>query len=88
MSRSVQLGRTYRCDLCGAQVMVLRAASQALEPHCCNQPMAVLDPVVGVYHCKVCGIEVAVLRGQGGALDLICCHEPMDRRPSPVPKAA
>lgn len=68
--------------------MVMRASSQALTPHCCNEPMEPLDAVLGVYHCTVCGSEVAVLRGKGGELDLICCHQPMVRLPSPVAEAA
>ncbi len=88
MSRPVQLGRVYRCDLCGARVMVIRAATQALEPHCCNQPMESLEPLRKVYRCEVCGSEVAVLSGANGPLELICCHQPMGERPAPVAEAA
>ncbi|HSH69055.1 MAG TPA: hypothetical protein VK997_03990 [Deferrisomatales bacterium] len=88
MSRPVQLGRAYRCNLCGARVMVIRAATQALEPHCCNQPMEPLKPLHKLYRCAVCGSEVAVLSGDNGPLELICCHQLMGERPAPVAEAA
>lgn len=88
MSRAVQLGRVYRCRLCGARVMVLRAASQALDPHCCNQPMEGMPALRKVYRCSVCGSEVAVLAGDSGPLELVCCHEPMRERPAPLAEAA
>jgi len=83
----LRLGLRYRCAVCGAEVAVIRAGSQALDPHCCNQPMTHRD-VVPVYRCGVCGSEVAVLRGDGGALALSCCNEPMSLREAPVPEAA
>lgn len=88
MSRPVRLGRTYRCKLCGARVMVIRAASQALDPHCCNQAMEAMEAVAAVYRCELCGSEVAVLSDRGGSLELVCCHQSMERRPSPIPEAA
>ena len=88
MSVPVQLGRVYRCNLCGARVMVIRAATGALEPHCCNQAMEALEPLRKVFRCGVCGSEVAVLSGDGGPLELVCCHQPMGELPAPVPEAA
>lgn len=86
MKAAVRLGQRYRCSVCGAEVVVIRAASQALDPHCCNLPMEAMT-VVPVYRCEVCGSEVAVLRG-GDALELVCCHQPMIRKESPIPEAA
>ncbi|GAB4266911.1 MAG: hypothetical protein Kow0092_20020 [Deferrisomatales bacterium] len=88
MNAPVQLGRTYRCPVCGAEVLVIRAGSQALDPWCCNQPMEPRAALVAVYRCPVCGAEVAVLRGGGGTLELVCCTRAMERRESPVPEAA
>ena len=88
MSRPVQLGRMYRCELCGARVMVIRAGTQALEPHCCNQPMEAMEPLRKVYRCEICGSEVAVLSGGGDPLELICCHQTMGERLAPVAEAA
>jgi len=83
----VRLGRRYHCNVCGAEVLVIRAASRALDPHCCNQPMEPRD-AVPVYRCAICGSEVAALRSQGGALALSCCNEPMGLRAATVPEAA
>ncbi len=88
MSRPVRLGQVYRCPVCGAEVAVINAASQALEPYCCNEPMTPLDRVLVLYRCPVCGAEVAVIRDRGGPLELVCCRVPMERRDSPVPEAA
>ena len=87
MSAVVRLGQRYRCAICGSEVLVIRAGSQALDPHCCNQPMDPRD-AVSVYRCAICGSEVAVLRGEGGTLELSCCNQPMTLREAPVPEAA
>jgi desulfoferrodoxin-like iron-binding protein len=84
----VRLGRVYHCLVCGAEVMVIKAASQALDPHCCNAAMQPLERVSAIYHCKVCGSEVAVLRGGGERLELVCCHQPMSLREAAIPEAA
>jgi desulfoferrodoxin-like iron-binding protein len=68
--------------------MVMRSATQSLQPHCCNQPMEPLARARKVLRCAVCGSEVAVLHGEAGPLELICCHEPMRERPAPVAEAA
>ncbi len=68
--------------------MVVHAGSQALDVHCCNQPMDPLDEPAALYRCEVCGSEVAVLRGDDGPLELVCCHQPMTRRECVVPEAA
>jgi len=87
VSGPVRLGQRYRCSVCGAEVLVVRAASQALDPHCCNQPMEPRE-LLPVHRCEICGSEVAVLRGQGDTLELLCCNQPMVRRDAPVPEAA
>ncbi len=87
MTGRVRLGRRYRCTVCGAEVLVIRAASQALDPHCCNQPMEPRD-AVPVFRCAICGSEVAALRSQGGPLELSCCNQPMGLRDATVPRAA
>ncbi|WP_025322475.1 hypothetical protein [Deferrisoma camini] len=79
MSRPVRVGQVYRCPVCRAEVVVINAASAALEPHCCNQPMEAVR-VVPVYRCPVCGSEVAVLRQDDEAPELICCGRPMEPR--------
>ncbi len=79
MSRPVRLGQVYRCPVCRAEILVIRAATAALDPHCCNRPM---EPtrVVPVYRCPVCGAEVAVLRQGDEAPELVCCNRPMEER--------
>lgn len=87
MSRVVRLGQVYRCPVCGAEVLVIRAATAALAPYCCHTPMEAVR-LAAVYRCPVCGSEVAVLRGDGGEVGLVCCHVPMVRLESPVLEAA
>ncbi len=87
MNAAVRLGLRYRCAVCGAEVLTIRAGSQALEPHCCNRPMEPRD-LVPVYRCEICGSEVALLRGDGEAPELFCCNQPMVRREAPIPEAA
>ena len=87
MSRPVRLGQVYRCRVCGAEILVIHASSQALDPYCCHTPMEPLDRVAAVYRCEVCGAEVAVLRGDRSLLELVCCHRPMALRESSVPPA-
>jgi DNA-directed RNA polymerase subunit RPC12/RpoP len=88
MTGSVALGRVYRCPVCGAEVLVVKASSQALDPHCCNTDMLPLEKVADIYHCKVCGSELAAMRDSGGPMELICCHEPMMKMVAKVPEAA
>ena len=88
MAAQVALGRVYRCPVCGAEVLVVKAASQALDAHCCNTAMKPVDKVVDIYHCKQCGSELAALRDSGGPLDLNCCNAPMTKLPARVPEAA
>jgi len=80
VSRTVRLGQVYRCPVCGAEVLVINAASGALDPYCCNVPM---EPVrrVPIFRCPVCGAEVAVLRQGETAPELACCGRPMEARP-------
>jgi desulfoferrodoxin-like iron-binding protein len=87
LSRPICVGRVYRCRVCGAEVLVIHASSQALDPHCCHAPMEPLDRVAAVYRCEVCGAEVAVLRGEESSLELVCCHRPMVLRESKAPTA-
>jgi desulfoferrodoxin-like iron-binding protein len=77
---AVALGRLYRCPVCGAKVILIRASSAALDLVCCNVPMRTKGEPNPVYRCEVCGAEVAALKDKGGELDLVCCHEPMVRR--------
>lgn len=81
---AVALGRLYQCPVCGAKVILIRAASAHLDLHCCNVPMKASGEPSPVYRCNVCGAEVAALRSKGGELDLVCCHEPMVLRPAPA----
>ena len=87
MKVPVRLGQRYRCPVCGSEVLVIRAASQGLDLHCCNRPMEPRDrsPVL---RCPVCGSEVAVLRGAPESMELFCCNQPMVAREAPVPEAA
>ena len=80
---AVALGRIYRCPVCGAKAIVIRASSAALDLHCCNVPMVTKGEPNDVYHCAVCGAEVAVLKEKGEGLDLVCCHVPMVLRDAP-----
>lgn len=86
MSRPVRLGQVYRCPVCGAEVVVIRALSGALDLHCCNTAMEPLG-AMPVYRCPVCGSEVTVLRGET-EVELVCCNRPMVRQESPLVEAA
>lgn len=88
MAGPVALGRRYRCPVCGAEVLVVKASSQALDTHCCNTAMKPLYKLVDIYHCNQCGSEVAALRDSGGELELACCNAPMTKLPARVPEAA
>ena len=74
----VKRGVIYVCEICGAEVIVLRAGGGPLDPHCCNQPMAPKRQVL-YYRCNVCGSEAVVLRGAGEDVEIICCNRPMVR---------
>ena len=63
MVSNVALGRLYRSPVCGAELLVVKAASQALDAHCCNTAMKPTDKLVDIYHCKQCGSEKVEVTG-------------------------
>ncbi|PLX44429.1 MAG: hypothetical protein C0609_05525 [Deltaproteobacteria bacterium] len=75
----VTMGRVFKCPVCGAEVMVVGAASQELDPHCCNTSMLPKPRVHEVYHCAHCGAEVALVSGSAEHLDPYCCNDRMRR---------
>ncbi len=79
MNSTVVLGRLFRCEICGSEMLVLNPATGELDLHCCNQPMDPIDPPVPIYHCDLCGAEAAALRSDGGELEMICCNQPMNQ---------
>ena len=83
----VRRGLVFRCEICGAEVMVLRVGGGPLDPHCCNQPMKPVREAV-YYRCMVCGSEAVVLGGPGENVKLICCNLPMARLPGHLRKSA
>ena len=76
-SLSNRLGAVYRCPVCGAEVLVIRADSGRLAPVCCNRPMVRLAARARIFYCPVCGAELAVIRDAGGELAPVCCNRPM-----------
>jgi desulfoferrodoxin-like iron-binding protein len=70
-------GRRFRCSVCGAEVLLIKAANGALRPRCCNKEMVLLKQPAQIYRCPICGSEVALLKGKSGNLHLICCNSPM-----------
>ncbi|MBI4831598.1 MAG: hypothetical protein HY801_08610 [Candidatus Lindowbacteria bacterium] len=70
-------GQTFRCSICGAELIVMRAGSGELQPICCNQPMVLLKRKTTMYRCPICGTEVAVLNSKMASMKLICCNVPM-----------
>jgi desulfoferrodoxin-like iron-binding protein len=83
----VSRGLIFRCEVCGAEVLVLKAGGGTLDPHCCNQPMKPAREVL-YYRCPVCGSEAVVLKGEARNLELICCNRPMDLIGGPMRKSA
>lgn len=81
MKRRVELGRTYRCPVCGAEIAVISASSQELDPHCCNVPMKPLRKIFPVYYCEICGSEIMAIQGKDWKkLEASCCNKPMTPR--------
>ncbi|NQU08470.1 MAG: hypothetical protein HQ583_07910 [Candidatus Abyssubacteria bacterium] len=70
-------GQKYRCLVCGAETLVIRAGNGNLRPVCCNKPQVLLKKLTEIYRCPVCGSEVAVLLQQSDTMRLICCNTPM-----------
>ena len=73
----MKLGQTYRCSVCGAETLVIRAIGGIFRPICCNQPMILLKEITKIYCCPVCGAEVAVLVAKSDSLRLVCCNAAM-----------
>ncbi len=72
-------GTTYRCRICGAELLVLTGAAGDFAPRCCNQDMVRLESRPVFYYCPVCGAEIAVLSGAAGRFEPVCCNRPMLR---------
>ena len=70
-------GQVYRCPVCGAETLVIKAGKGTLRPVCCNEPQVLLEKLAEMYHCPVCGSEVAVLSHNSETLRLVCCNIPM-----------
>jgi len=73
----VKRGQTYRCLVCGAETLVIKAGKGSIRPVCCNQPQVLLDKLTEMYRCPVCGAEVAALRRKSDNMRLVCCNTPM-----------
>jgi desulfoferrodoxin-like iron-binding protein len=80
MKKKESRGRIYRCDICGAEVMVLAGTSGVFVPRCCNQEMAPLQALAVFYICPVCGAELAVLKPGSPGFRPMCCNRQMDRQ--------
>ncbi len=70
-------GRVYRCELCGAELVVLGDAMGRFNPVCCDRAMEARDERVVFYVCDLCGAEIAVLKAGEGEFLPNCCDEPM-----------
>lgn len=70
-------GQTYRCLVCGAETLVIKAGTGNLKPVCCNQPQVLLTKLTEMYRCPVCESEVSMISGISKKLRLICCNTPM-----------
>ena len=86
-SPTARLGAVYRCEVCGAELVVIRPGSGTLEPICCGRPMARQARRVRFFCCPVCGAELAVIRDAGGELAPRCCNQPMRQKPLAAPAA-
>jgi desulfoferrodoxin-like iron-binding protein len=85
---SSRKGQRFRCMVCGAEALVIRAGDGQLHPKCCNQPMVLLKQIVRMYHCSVCGAEVAVIGLKSDNLHLVCCNIPMRSASARAPEVA
>ena len=74
------VGQVYRCEVCGAEVSVVRPGRGPLAPRCCNEPMKLLPTLHLTWYCPVCGAETMVIRLGGGELTPRCCNRPMIAR--------
>jgi desulfoferrodoxin-like iron-binding protein len=74
------VGQVYRCEVCGAEVSVIKGGEGELAPQCCNEPMSLLPELHRSYFCPVCGAELLVLHEGAGELAPRCCNEPMVAR--------
>ncbi len=74
------LGQVYHCEVCGAEISVVKGADGELAPRCCNQPMALLPELHGAFFCPIRGSELMVINEDGGELVPRCCNRPMIRR--------
>ena len=80
MQQANTVGNVYRCDVCGAEVSVVKVGQGYLAPRCCNQPMQLLPTRHATYFCAICGSELMVLSEGQGELGPRCCNKPMVRR--------
>jgi hypothetical protein len=77
MFRDDLKGRTYRCEVCGAEIAVLAPQIGAFEPRCCNQPMQSTAWRIAFYICSVCGAEIGTLLPGSASFVPKCCGAPM-----------
>ncbi len=52
-------GATYRCPVCGAEVIVLAPCQGCFVPYCCSVLMERKPQHVEFYVCHICGAEIA-----------------------------
>ena len=76
MKRS-RLGSVYRCPICGAELTVIRQGAGTPAPHCCNEPMELVERTSDAFRCPVCASEVMVVSGEPPTLEPVCCSRSM-----------
>jgi len=72
-------GFVYFCQICGAEITVVRAGDGSLSPRCCNMQMEFKSRVLTVFFCHCCGSEAMVLIPGVGNTVPVCCNTPMNR---------
>ena len=77
MSAENPKGRVYRCEICGAELIVLGTAMGEFRPRCCDRPMEPQEQRVVFYRCELCGAEIAVLKAGEGEFLPRCCDRAM-----------
>ncbi|MEE8574211.1 MAG: hypothetical protein V3T30_02260 [Thermodesulfobacteriota bacterium] len=76
-AKMVVAGSVFRCPICGAEVSVMRRGKSAPGPHCCNEPMELIEEINAIYRCPVCKSEIMVIAEMSKSLNSKCCNRKM-----------
>ncbi len=81
------LGQTYFCQVCGAELSVVRGKEGEMVLICCERPMVCREAINKVYYCPSCGAQIMLIKADSDNLEPVCCHIPMQQITTPAPAA-